>query len=32
MAETSRWVGWYYQKRLHSSINHRTPNEIRKET
>ncbi|WP_369415279.1 integrase core domain-containing protein [Brevibacterium permense] len=30
-AETSKWVAWYNQSRLHSAINYRPPVEVRSE-
>ncbi|SMY00433.1 Integrase core domain-containing protein [Brevibacterium aurantiacum] len=31
MAETSKWVGWYNQERLHSAIDYRPPLEVHAE-
>lgn len=31
MAETSKWVGWYNQERLHSAIDYRPPFEVHAE-
>ncbi|WP_222064901.1 integrase core domain-containing protein, partial [Brevibacterium casei] len=31
MAETSKWVAWYNQSRLHSAINYRPPVEVHSE-
>ncbi|PXA80651.1 hypothetical protein DCC25_05350 [Auritidibacter sp. NML120636] len=31
MAETSKWVAWYNQQRLHSALDYRTPNEVHSE-
>ena len=31
MAETSKWVAWYNQERLHSAIGYRPPFEVRSE-
>ena len=31
MAETSKWVAWYNQTRLHSAIGHRPPFEVHSE-
>ena len=31
VAETSRWVGWYNNQRIHSRLGYRTPMEVRKE-
>ncbi len=28
IAETSQWVAWYNQRRLHSAIDYRPPNEV----
>lgn len=31
LVETSRWIGWYNNSRLHSSLGYRPPVEIREE-
>lgn len=31
VAETSRWVGWYNNQRIHSRLGYRSPMEVRKE-
>ncbi|MGO3065428.1 MAG: integrase core domain-containing protein [Brevibacterium linens] len=31
IAETSKWVAWYNQERLHSAIDYRPPFEVRSE-
>ncbi|WP_373567201.1 integrase core domain-containing protein [Brevibacterium moorei] len=31
MAETSKWVAWYNQTRLHSAIDYRPPVEVHSE-
>ncbi|MGO1175495.1 MAG: integrase core domain-containing protein [Brevibacterium aurantiacum] len=31
MAETSKWIGWYNGRRLHSAIGYRPPFEVHRE-
>ncbi|MDN6490504.1 MAG: integrase core domain-containing protein, partial [Yaniella sp.] len=31
MAETSKWIGWYNGRRLHSAIGYRPPCEVHRE-
>lgn len=31
LVETSKWIGWYNSRRLHSALSHRPPTEVHQE-